>query len=170
MSKSLRDFKTAASRKDFLESELKINLNAISGFNFSEESVNGKNIENLIGSVQIPLGIAGPISIRHAPQATRKYYIPLATTEGALVASVSRGCKAVALSGGASVEIQNVGVTRSPVFKTRGITHSFEIKKWLGRNFGKIAKICESTSSHLKLNTITSSLAGKNLFVRFSFD
>ena len=167
---SLRDFKTAVERRKFLEEELNISLENTSNFSFSEDEVQGKNIENLIGATQIPLGVAGPIAISHQSSDISNHYIPLATTEGALVASVSRGCKAILESGGVHVEYHNVGVTRAPVFKTAGIKQNVEVKKWLGENYQKIKRLCESTSSHLKLLKIDSNFAGRSLFIRFSFD
>ena len=107
--KSLRDFKDAISRRKFLEKQLKVKLENISHFSFTEEQVNGRNIENLIGATQIPLGIAGPLKISNVKFQMSNVYIPLATTEGALVASISRGCKAVTEAGGAIVEVENVG-------------------------------------------------------------
>lgn len=170
MSQNLRDFKNAKKRRDFLESELKTNLKNISSFTFSEEEVKNKNIENLIGTTQIPLGVAGPLSIRHAPSAIRRHYIPLATTEGALVASISRGIKAINESGAVHVEYNNVGVTRAPVFQTKSIKQNVEIKNWLNKNYIKIKTLCESTSSHLKLLKIESNFVGRSLYIRFSFD
>lgn len=168
---SLRDFSSAQDRRNFLEKKLNIKLDSVSDFSFAEESVAGRNIENLIGATQIPLGIAGPLKIRstinNKPYTT---YIPLATTEGALVASISRGCKAISESKGAIVEINTVGVTRSPVFVTSGIKEAVKVKIWLGENFGKIKKITESTSSHLKLLKIESNFAGKSLFVKFFYN
>lgn len=161
----LRDFKNAADRRHFIESEQNTNLDKISKFSFTEDQVSGKNIENLIGAVQIPLGVAGPILVNH-----KNYFLPLATTEGALVASVSRGAKAISESGGANVEVNNVGVTRAPIFKTRGIAHAIEIKTWITANYEKIKQLCEKTSSHLKLKKIDSNFSGKNLFIRFHFD
>lgn len=166
---NLRDYKNSAERRTFLESELKTDLSNISKFSFTEESVSGKNIENLIGSTQIPLGIAGPLLIKKDETSTI-HYIPLATTEGALVASVSRGCKAIYESGGAIIQLNNVGVTRAPVFKTSGIGHCVEIKKWLTTNYEKLKSLSESTSSHLKLLKIDSNFSGRNLFIRFHFD
>lgn len=164
---NLRTFKTASDRRNFLQSELKTNLKNISQFSFTEDEVNGKNIENLIGATQIPLGIAGPIKISNLKSSI---YLPLATTEGALVASVSRGAKAVSESEGVYVEYNNVGVTRAPVFKTQGIKQNVEIKKWLGENYDQIKNLCEETSSHLKLLKIDSNFTGRSLFLRFSFD
>lgn len=170
MTKSLRDFKNAAERRSFLGTELKIDLENISRFSFTEAEVSGRNIENLIGVSEIPLGIAGPVAIVHQSAKTSRHYIPLATTEGALVASVSRGAKAISESGGIHIEVNNVGVTRAPIFKTRGISHCVQVKKWLGENFRRLAMLCESTSSHLKLLKIESNFTGRNLFIRFSFN
>lgn len=167
---SLRDFKDAKSRKEHLEKELNLKLPNISNFSFNEEEVAGRNIENLIGAAQIPLGVAGPVSISNQYSTLSTHFIPLATTEGALVASISRGAKAISQSGGAHIEYNNVGVTRAPVFKTTGIKQNVEVKKWLGENFDEIKNLCESTSSHLKLLKIDSNFAGRSLFIRFSFD
>ncbi len=158
---SLRNFKNAQNRREFLEKELNIKLDNISNFTFSEETAIGRNIENLIGATQIPLGIAGPIN---------SHFIPLATTEGALVASVSRGCKAITESGGAQVFIEDIGITRGPVFKTKNLSHSMQLIKWIETHFKEIAKVTNKTSRHLKLKKIDCSIVGKNLFARFYYN
>lgn len=162
---SLRGFSSAKSRLEFLEKELGINLDHIGNFSFTEESVTGRNIENLIGATQIPLGVAGPLKVNK-----KDFFVPLATTEGALVASISRGCKAITESGGAFAEVELVGTTRGPVFETLGIQHGLKIKKWIEKNFKKLAEQAEKTSSHLKLLKIDSQILGKNLFLRFYYD
>lgn len=167
---SLRDFSSAQKRREFLEQQLKIKLENISSFTFSEDQVKDKNIENLVGAVQIPLGIAGPLQLRSNHKNKQGIYLPLATTEGALVASISRGCKAITESGGAVVNIENVGITRGPVFKTRGLEHSFKVKKWIENNFKQLANIASSQSSYLTLTKVESTPLGKNLFIRFYFD
>lgn len=168
---NLRDFESAQKRRGFLEKQLNINLENIGNFSFAEEQVRDKNIENLIGATQIPLGIAGPLKIRSTINDKRHtVYIPLATTEGALVASLSRGCKAITQSGGAKVLVELVGITRGPVFKTEGLEHGEKVKEWIDKSFSQIAQITQKTSSHLKLLKIDSSQVGKNLFLRFYFD
>jgi len=196
--KSLRNFSSAQKRREFLEKQLNINLDKIGVFNFEEDQAVGRNIENLIGSTQIPLGVAGPIRIHPQPVIASErsersnlslvkiptvrqggprndkkgsdYYIPLATTEGALVASVSRGCKAVTESGGVTVYVENVGMTRGPVFKLKNLGESMKTKIWIENNFRSLAKTAESTSSHLKLLKADYRVLGRNLFVRFYFD
>ncbi|MBI4039038.1 hydroxymethylglutaryl-CoA reductase [Candidatus Daviesbacteria bacterium] len=167
-SKGLRSFKTAQKRRQFLEKELGLSLGSIGNFSFTEGQVIGRNIENLIGATQIPLGVAGPLKIlKHSN--SLNVFLPLATTEGALVASISRGCKAVTEAGGATVFVMDVGITRGPVFKTLGLKHSLQTKQWIESHIPLISQTTQKTSSHLKLLKVQSSLAGKNLFVRFSY-
>src|SRR5258708_6738628 len=121
---SFRNFLSAQKRREFLEKKLNTKLTNIENFSFTEVAVSGRNIENLIGATQIPLGIAGPLKLKTTNSKLRTYFIPFATTEGALVASISRGCKAINESKGASIVIEDVGQTRGPVFKTKDILHS----------------------------------------------
>lgn len=166
---SLKDFKTAQKRRNSLEKKLKVSLPRISGFSFTEDEVRNKNIENLIGAVQIPLGVAGPLKI-NGNYAKGDFFVPLGTTEGALVASVSRGSKALSLSGGVGVVVENIGATRAPVFKTSGIAQSKKFIKFIEENFSAIKKVAESTSSHLKLLEISSWMAGQRVWLRFVYD
>ena len=87
-----------------------------------------------------------------------------------MVASVSRGCKAITENGGAYVEVELVGATRGPVFATSGLQHGFRIKNWIEKNFSLIAQTTQKTSSHLKLLKIDAQILGKNLFLRFYYD
>ena len=166
---SLRDFSSAQKRREFLEKLLKVKLENIQNFTFTEKSVKDRNIENLIGATQIPLGIAGPLRVKGQGSRVKEFYIPMATTEGALVASISRGCKAITESGGAIVLVEDMGQTRGPVFKTLGIEHGRKVQKWIENHFALIAKITHQTSSFLKLSKVQYSIVGKNLFVRFNY-
>lgn len=163
--KSLRDFTTSGKRREYLEKLLNVAFPSIGKFVFDEKEVEGRNIENLVGAAQIPMGIAGPLKI----ESLGERFIPLATTEGALVASVNRGCKTVSLSGEVKAFVENVGMSRGPVFKTDDLAASFQFKQWIEKNFKKIAKVGESTSSHLKLKKVKVRVVGKNVYARFSF-
>lgn len=166
---SLRDFPSSKKRRQFLEKQLNIKLDNISKFSFAEDSVTGKNIENLIGATQIPLGVAGPLLVKSAKGKGQSYYIPLATTEGVLVASISRGCKAISEAGGSEVFVEDVGITRGPVFKTKGIQHGQKIKSWIETHTSLLSQTAQKTSSHLKLLKIDCRIVGRNLFARFSY-
>ncbi|HEX7542982.1 MAG TPA: hydroxymethylglutaryl-CoA reductase [Patescibacteria group bacterium] len=165
---NLNEFKTAKERREFLEEKLKIKLGTIAkAFVDSEKTI---HCENLIGATTLPLGVTGPISIKNEELRIKNYYIPLATTEGALVASVNRGCKAINLSGGVTTSVENVGTTRGPVFETSGIKESLIFKNWLNKNFNLLKSKAEKTSSHLRLKKLGTRIVGRYVYVRFYFD
>ena len=166
----LKDFTDAKTRREFLEKKFDISLENIAKFSFAEEDTANRNIENLIGAAQIPLGVAGPVKLKTKNSKLGTYYIPLATTEGALVASISRGCKVIESSGGAKVFVENVGMSRGPVFKCKSLQECMETEAWIEENLKSLAKLAESTSSHLKLLKAEYKVVSKNLFVRLSFD
>ena len=123
------------------------------------------NIENFIGWTKVPLGQAGPLLVNN-----KSYDLPLATTEGALVASINRGCKAMRLSGGIKVIVKNVGATRGPVFSVSGIAEGKKLIDWVKDNFKLAQKAAEATSQHLKLLDFTSAMAGRQVWLRFRFN
>ncbi|MDP2585291.1 MAG: hydroxymethylglutaryl-CoA reductase [Candidatus Levybacteria bacterium] len=171
----LRGYSDINLRRRDLEKMLKMKLPHMGNYSLNVGVASARNCENMIGAVQIPLGIAGPLkvkssSIRQAQDKVQSYYIPLATTEGALIASVNRGSRAIAQSGGASVVSKRVGITRAPVFVVENIEGGEKAIKWVKNNFAEIKKVVEGTSSHLKLLDINSWMVGRNLFLRFKFD
>lgn len=125
--------------------------------------------ENLIGAITIPLGVAGPITI-HGESIKGEYYVPLATTEGALVASVNRGTKVISEAGGANVFAYKVGTTRGPVFYTPTLSTQRTFYQWLKTNETALKQTAESTSGHLKYKKMVIRTAGQYTFVRFVFD
>jgi len=165
----LRGYSDINLRRKDLEKTLKVKLSHVGSYSFDAKTASVKNCENMIGAIQIPLGIAGPLKIKSSLQ-NREVFLPLATTEGALVASVSRGIKAVTQSGGANVTSQKVGITRAPVFLVDNIMVGEKVMKWVKDNFLEIKKIAEGTSSHLKLLDINPWMVGRSLFLRFKFD
>lgn len=165
----LRGYKDIDLRRKALEKKVKVKLFHVGNYSLDAELASTRNCENMIGAVQIPLGVAGPLRIKSSLQ-DREVFIPLATTEGALVASVNRGSKAVTASGGANVISKRIGITRAPIFVVENIKTGEEIIKWVEDNFVAIKKITEGTSSHLKLLDIHPWMAGRNLFLRFKFD
>jgi len=131
---NLRDYSSASERRKALEKKLHAKFLKIGNFSFDESIVSKRNCENIIGATQIPLGVAGPLGVRAQGLGVREYYVPLATTEGALVASVNRGCKVISESGGAIVFAQKMGMTRGPVFYTGSIEKSKQLSEWITQN------------------------------------
>lgn len=160
-----RKYKNASKRRTSLEKLLNIRLGNTSKTVFNEDEIKDKNCENLIGSTQVPLGIAGPIKING-----KSYFLPLATTEGALIASVSRGCKAISSSGGTSALVEKIGITRGPVFRVKNILKKNELEKFLKNNFFEFKKISSKTSKHLILTDYKTNFSGSYFYIRFMFD
>lgn len=166
---NIRDYINPKERKLALEKELGINLENISESIFKDKFKVSKNCENVIGGIQIPVGIAGPLILLKENKLS-EYYLPLATTEGALVASINRGCKAISESGGAMIISKKIGITRAPVFIVNNIIEGDKFISWVNSNFIEIRKTAEETSAHLRLLEIKPWMIGKNVFLRFVFD
>lgn len=160
-----RDYKSVKDRRSALETETGVSVPHIGSFSLDQDVASSRNCENMIGVAQVPMGIAGPVLI-----GAKEYYIPLATTEGALVASISRGCKAITESGGAAVDSYRAGATRGPVFKVNNLKESDTLNRFLEDHFADLQKVAKETSRHLHLTKYTDRGVGKYRYVRFVFD
>ena len=117
----------------------------------------------MIGYLPLPVGVAGPFTVDG-----QVYQIPMATTEGCLVASTSRGCKAISMGGGATTVLLADGMTRGPVVSFDSIVQSAQLKRWIdGEGFVIVKEAFESTSRFAKLLRIKVTLAGKLVYLRF---
>jgi hydroxymethylglutaryl-CoA reductase (NADPH) len=171
--KNLRNYKSILERRNAIEKQRKVDLKHIGSFTLDEMVASTRNCENMIGATQVPLGIAGPLRLSEASPlriAHTDYYVPLATTEGALVASVNRGCKAITESGGAAVDSYRVGATRGPVFKVNNLKESDKLNRFLEEHFTDLQTIAKTTSRHLTLTKYMDRGVGKYRYVRFVFD
>lgn len=156
-------------RREFIERYSDTSLENMSNYTLDMDNVFRKNIENPIGAVQIPVGVAGPIRI-NGKEAQGEYYVPLATSEGALVASVNRGCSAITASGGVNARVIHDQMTRAPVIKTKSAAEALEVKHWFEVNFTELKEIAESTTSHGKLIKIDPIfVAGSYVYPRFVY-
>jgi hydroxymethylglutaryl-CoA reductase (NADPH) len=156
-------------RRGFAEKISNTNLKHLSNYSLNLEEALKRNIENPIGTVQIPVGLAGPLKLR-GEHADGDFYVPLATSEGALVASVNRGFSVISEVGGATVRISGDKMTRAPVIKTSSIVESIKIKEWIGEHFRELKKAAEVTTRHGKLLKIDPVIVvGRYLYPRFVF-
>jgi len=130
--------------------------------NYNYAAIHGQCCENVIGMVGIPVGVAGPLLVDG-----KEYFIPMATTEGALVASTTRGCKAISMCGGVTTELLADGMTRAPVLTTPSVTVSNQIKKYIEKNFDEFAKAFSTTTRFGKLKEMKCFIAGRKLYIRF---
>ncbi|GBG85500.1 hypothetical protein CBR_g40139 [Chara braunii] len=135
---------------------------ALSGLDYA--SVQGQCCEMVIGHVPIPVGVAGPLLLDGA-----EVWIPMATTEGCLVASTNRGCKAVSQSGGTQTVLLRDGMTRAPVVRFVSAARAAELKRYLedSVNFETIARVFSQTSRFARLLDIQVAIAGRSAFLRF---
>ena len=158
-------------RRKNIERELQISLPAIGGSFVDESIASTRHCENMIGVTHVPLGIAGPLVLRSMKmRKNTEYFVPLATTEGALVASINRGCKAIRVSGGSVVDSYHVGATRGPVFYVKNLQESDRLNVFLDTHLVAMQKIAASTSSHLKLLKVFARGVGQYRYIRFQYD
>ncbi|KAI9704949.1 MAG: 3-hydroxy-3-methylglutaryl-coenzyme A (HMG-CoA) reductase isozyme [Candelina mexicana] len=132
------------------------------GFNY--DLVHGVCCENVIGYMPLPVGVAGPIVIDG-----QNYFLPMATTEGVLVASTSRGCKAINAGGGAVTVLTADGMTRGPCVRFPTLSRAGAAKIWLDSEEGQrlMKKAFNSTSRFARLQSMKTALAGTYLYIRF---
>ncbi len=169
LEKELEPMDAIRVRREYIEQETGTKMENIGIFSIDIERVVKRNCENMIGTVQVPLGVAGPIAVKGG-YAQGRYWLPLATTEGALVASVNRGCSAITKAGGAEVRILHDGMTRAPVFAADSIVHAAEVCDWVAAHRDEIRNVAESTTTHGKLIDVVTFVAGTSVFVRLVFD
>jgi hydroxymethylglutaryl-CoA reductase (NADPH) len=132
------------------------------------EEIGKKNCENLIGSIEVPVGMAGPVTARINQKKTT-YLIPLATTEGALVASIHRGLK-ILDSTTTLVKVKKIGMSRSIVIECSSIHDAEIFTDYFAKKAKLFAKFCEETSKHLKFLSYQVFPRDKLLYFRFVFD
>ena len=145
-------------------------LQTVGEYGLDAARASRRHCENFIGATQIPLGVTGPLKIRGRwVKEDEILYVPMATTEGALVASVNRGCRALHDAGGAVTRVEDVGITRAPVFRSSGIEETQTFLDWVRDNEEEIRRVCEATSGHLKLVDIKPQTLGTSIYLRFRF-
>jgi hydroxymethylglutaryl-CoA reductase (NADPH) len=160
--------KAAEARRQYLEKATGARLENIGKTIIDLNTVVGRNIENVIGAVQIPVGVAGPLLIR-GDYANGHYYVPLATTEGALVASVNRGAKFVTESGGARVKVLKDGMARAPLFRLPSLIDAVEFVEWVHQHFDELKKAAESTTRHGRLKEVQPFVVGNYVWLRLVY-
>lgn len=156
-------------RRRAIEKIIGKELKHIGSYSIDLNETASRNIENPIGVQQIPLGVAGPLKVK-GEVADGEYFIPLATTEGALVASVNRGCRAITASGGARARVLKSGITRAPCICVPDTEHAVKLVEWIRQNFEEIKKVFEGDDPFLKLVDVQHWIIGRNVFIRFVAD
>jgi hydroxymethylglutaryl-CoA reductase (NADPH) len=117
---------------------------------------------------QVPIGLAGPIKI-NGEYAIGEFLVPLATTEGTLVASYNRGIKVLNLSGGVTCTVSDDRMQRAPVFVFDSAREARDFRDWVNKHLPEIAQAAEATSSVAKLLDIDMFLASRFAYLRFNY-
>lgn len=154
-------------RREVIEKELNVDFSALQISPEQIGSADEQNCEQMFGAVPIPVGLAGPLKIQFSSGDVHDVYLPLATTEGALVASINRGCKAVSEAGGVCVSSEYIGVTRSIAFEVKDGTEISEKIRELQPTWKKVA---EATSQHLKILSFEIDTKDDVLFLTIAAD
>jgi hydroxymethylglutaryl-CoA reductase (NADPH) len=125
--------------------------------------VYGANCEIVVGYIPLPVGLVGPLTLNGAT-----VYVPMATTEGCLVASTNRGAKAISQGGGAHARIVRDGITRAPCVRMNSAMEAADLKVWCEEphNFAILKQAFESTTGFGKLQACHPTVAGKNVYLR----
>ncbi|KAJ3414255.1 3-hydroxy-3-methylglutaryl-coenzyme A (HMG-CoA) reductase isozyme [Chytridiales sp. JEL 0842] len=130
---------------------------------YDYQQVFGVCCENVIGYVPIPVGVAGPLKVDGV-----SIHVPMATTEGCLIASTSRGCKAISLGGGAQTVLMADGMSRGPVVSFPSAVEAGKCKAYMeGEGYDVVKAAFDSTSRFARLQKIKVMLAGRLCYMRF---
>jgi hydroxymethylglutaryl-CoA reductase (NADPH) len=157
-------------RRHALERLRETSLETVGKYAIDANRASTRHCENFIGAAQVPMGIIGPLHVRGDVVDESRVFVPLATTEGALLASVNRGCRAIRDAGGAVARVEDVGMTRAPVFKTTGMGETRRFLDWVRAHEDDIRRVAESTSRYLTLLDVRPMSFGTTVFLRFRFD
>jgi hydroxymethylglutaryl-CoA reductase (NADPH) len=143
-----------------------VSLEEVGAVDDAAEATN--NVENAVGSTRVPLGVAGPLDV-DGEYASGEYRVPMATTEGALVASTNRGCSALTEAGGATARVLKDAMTRAPVFRVSGVAEAAELAEWVDENLNALREAAATTTEHGELLRAEPYVAGDNVYVRFAY-
>jgi hydroxymethylglutaryl-CoA reductase (NADPH) len=143
-------------------------LDHIGSYCFDPEEARG-NVENFAGATQVPLGLAGPLLVK-GEHAQGEFYIPLATSEGTLVASYNRGMKVAREAGGVRATVVDDAMQRAPVFGFESALDARGFGDWVAERFDEIKEQAESSTSTGSLRDIEQYSASRYRFLRFNFE
>jgi hydroxymethylglutaryl-CoA reductase (NADPH) len=157
----------AARRRRFIRERTGAELSHVGRYSFDPATLPG-NIEQFIGAAQVPIGVAGPLRI-DGDHASGDFYVPLATTEGTLVASYNRGMRLLTGSGGVKTTVIDDSMQRAPVFIFNDSREGRDFGQWVDQRFEEIKRSAESTTHFGKLQSIRQYSIGPLRYLRFNY-
>jgi hydroxymethylglutaryl-CoA reductase (NADPH) len=157
----------AERRAQFLREQTGVDLHHVRRLSFDPQVLPG-NIENFVGVAQVPIGIAGPLRV-NGEHAQGDFYVPLATTEGTLVASYNRGMRVLTECGGVKATVVKRSMQRAPVFMFSDARAARDFGEWLTASFAGIKAAAESTTRIGRLIEIEQYPLANLLYLRFNY-
>lgn len=157
----------AQQRREFVATNTAASLDNIAHYSI-DPAVTAGNIENFIGVAQVPMGLVGPLRV-NGEHASGDFYVPMATSEGTLIASYNRGAQLLRESGGAKVTVVDDAMQRAPVFVFDDARQARDFGVWIEQNFEQIAEQAQSTTKSGKLRNIQQFAAARMRYLRFNF-
>lgn len=159
----------AAQRRAFVQAQSGAVLDHVGQYSFDPAILPG-NIEHFTGVAQVPIGFAGPLRV-NGEHAQGDFYVPLATTEGTLVASYNRGMRALRASGGIMTTVCSDAMQRAPVFVFDNARDARDFGNWVKKEevFAEMKRLAECTTSVGKLKSVEHYIANKFLYLRFNY-
>lgn len=156
-----------AARQEFIREHTESPARHVAHFDLDPQALPG-NIENFFGVAQVPMGLAGPLLV-DGEHAQGEFFVPLATTEGTLVASYNRGMKLCRAAGGITTTVIDDKMQRAPVFSFDNAREARAFGQWLTAHFDDIAAAAQTTTSSGKLLDIQQFPVSKLLYTRFNY-
>jgi hydroxymethylglutaryl-CoA reductase (NADPH) len=157
----------AKKRRELVLNKTGARLEHVGSYSFDPALLPG-NIENFIGVAQVPIGLAGPLQI-HGAHAQGAFYIPLATTEGTLVASYNRGMQLLNACGGVKTTVLEEAMQRCPVFMFADAAAALRFGHWVEEQFVGIKQAAETTTHAGQLTRIEQHAVGPLRYLRFDY-
>ena len=154
-------------RQEFVREHTASPLEHVASYSLDPETLPG-NIESFFGVAQVPIGLAGPLLV-NGEHAQGEFFVPLATTEGTLVASYNRGMKLCHEAGGITTTILDDRMQRAPVFSFESAREMRAFRDWLEEHFDEVAAAAEETTKSGKLLDIQKFAVSKMLYTRFNY-
>jgi hydroxymethylglutaryl-CoA reductase (NADPH) len=156
-----------ARRRAWVEGKTGAVLRHVGAYSIPSEEMRG-NVENPVGAAQMPLGVAGPLVV-NGLHARGRFYVPLATTEGALVRSYERGMAALARAGGATARVHMDENRVSPIFSFDDVADAHDFAQSLHEEFDAIRAEAEATTRHGRLLRLECHPVGREVIVNFCY-
>ncbi|MFT5312893.1 MAG: hydroxymethylglutaryl-CoA reductase (NADPH) [Paraglaciecola sp.] len=159
--------KIVSARQDYVRQYTGASPKTVFDYTLDTHSIKG-NIEHFVGAAQVPIGIAGPLRV-NGEHAQGDFLIPMATTEGTLVASYNRGMKLLNMNGGVTATVVGDAMQRAPVFIFDNARQARDFVNWLEQHFDHIKQKTDATDPHVRLSYIDPILSNKFAYLRFNF-